>query len=320
MNRFVHKHPKRIPRGQGGLGLALSAGGARGAYQLGCWRAFLDAGLTFESVSGSSIGSLNGALICQGDWKAAYDLWLELTNLTILKPELHRLGKLATAAVLDIGLLMLPVPNFKLLKFLKYASGLVKFGSKHGALGTLHRHGLIDISSFKPFLEKHLNLKTVLNQSSSLFVTASGAPDPSSPLGRAHCYRLQELCEEDAWNVLAASMAVPFVFSSIEIQGARFTDGGVSNWLPIKPLYDGGVRDIVAISIKAGYQLNPEDYPGSRILLLKPEKPLGRFPTATFRFTRQAVMDWIEQGYVDASRSIDSGPLRGRFTHKHHQP
>jgi len=42
-------------------GLVLSAGGAKGAYQLGCWRAFVERGISFAAVAGSSIGALNGA-------------------------------------------------------------------------------------------------------------------------------------------------------------------------------------------------------------------------------------------------------------------
>ncbi len=47
------------------------------------------------------------------------------------------------------------------------------------------------------------------------------------------------------------------------------------------------------------------------MLLIKPDRPLGRFPAATFRFTQKAVLDWMEQGYVDASRTLDHHALPG---------
>lgn len=36
--------------------LVLSGGGARGAYELGVWKAFNEIGITFDIVTGTSIG------------------------------------------------------------------------------------------------------------------------------------------------------------------------------------------------------------------------------------------------------------------------
>ena len=299
------------PMAENAVGLALSAGGARGAYQMGCWRAFLDRGMTFGSVSGSSIGALNGALIAQGDWQAAYSLWMELTTTPIIRPEYERLRKLLTAAAWDLGLLLLPVPNFRALKLLKYASVALRFQSDQGALGVLREYGLLNIAAFKPLLQKHLDVRRILSQPTPLFVTVNGSAASTNPLGKPYWFRLQDLEEEDAWNMLAASMALPLVFSPIEVKGARYIDGGIGQWLPSKPLYESGVRNIVAISLKASVTIDPDEFPGSKVLLIKPERPLGRFPAATFRFTRKAVSQWIEQGYVDASRTLEKHPLPG---------
>ena len=45
-------------------GLVLDGGGARGAYQIGAWKALREAGVKIEAVAGTSVGALNGALIC----------------------------------------------------------------------------------------------------------------------------------------------------------------------------------------------------------------------------------------------------------------
>ena len=47
-------------------GLVLDGGGARGAYQIGAWKALREAGVKIEAVAGTSVGALNGALICMG--------------------------------------------------------------------------------------------------------------------------------------------------------------------------------------------------------------------------------------------------------------
>lgn len=59
------------------IGLVLSGGGARGAYQMGVWRAMRELNLEpqLKVVTGASIGAINGALIAQQDWKKAWDLW-----------------------------------------------------------------------------------------------------------------------------------------------------------------------------------------------------------------------------------------------------
>ena len=49
--------------------LVLSGGGARGAYQVGVWRRLQEAGWQPDLVCGTSIGSMNGALIGMG-WDA----------------------------------------------------------------------------------------------------------------------------------------------------------------------------------------------------------------------------------------------------------
>ena len=48
------------------IGLALSGGGARGFTHLGAIKAFEEFGLKFDFVSGTSAGSIVGALYCAG--------------------------------------------------------------------------------------------------------------------------------------------------------------------------------------------------------------------------------------------------------------
>ena len=47
-------------------GLVLDGGGARGAYQIGAWKALKEAGVKISAVAGTSVGALNGALIWKG--------------------------------------------------------------------------------------------------------------------------------------------------------------------------------------------------------------------------------------------------------------
>ena len=58
------------------FGLVLSGGGAKGAYEVGVWKALDDYGITDEIkvISGSSVGALNAALFTCTDSKTAEKL------------------------------------------------------------------------------------------------------------------------------------------------------------------------------------------------------------------------------------------------------
>ena len=51
--------------------LALEGGGAKGAYQIGAWKALREAGVKIDAVAGTSVGALNGSLIVMGDLEKA---------------------------------------------------------------------------------------------------------------------------------------------------------------------------------------------------------------------------------------------------------
>ena len=57
------------------LGLALGSGGSKGMAHLGALKAFAEAGLSFSVVTGTSIGSIVGALYCKG-----YS-WADMTGI-----------------------------------------------------------------------------------------------------------------------------------------------------------------------------------------------------------------------------------------------
>ena len=59
--------------------LVLDGGGARGAYQIGAWKALVEAGVKINAVAGTSVGALNGALICMGDLQRAEQIWNDMT-------------------------------------------------------------------------------------------------------------------------------------------------------------------------------------------------------------------------------------------------
>lgn len=70
---------------QGPLALALSGGGAHGAWQAGAVRALQDAGLSFEEVLGFSAGSLTGAGYALGIMDVLAERWRTVDSQRILR-------------------------------------------------------------------------------------------------------------------------------------------------------------------------------------------------------------------------------------------
>ena len=58
--------------------LVLSGGGSRGAYEAGAWQALVETGIEIDIVTGASVGSINGAMVCQGDLESTVSLWKEI--------------------------------------------------------------------------------------------------------------------------------------------------------------------------------------------------------------------------------------------------
>ena len=75
-------------------GIVLEGGGARGAYQIGVWKALREAGVKIRGVAGTSVGALNGALICMDDLEKAEEIWGTMTYSTVFRVDDPMIAKL----------------------------------------------------------------------------------------------------------------------------------------------------------------------------------------------------------------------------------
>ena len=68
--------------------IAFCGGCAKGAYQIGVWKALLDLGLTdgVRAVSGTSIGGINAALFALGNFPRARKLWTSVRGNIAFTP------------------------------------------------------------------------------------------------------------------------------------------------------------------------------------------------------------------------------------------
>ena len=61
------------------IGLCLSGGGAKGAFQAGVIKGLYDKGISkFDAISGTSIGAVNGYYVFTGNIKKLEDMWINI--------------------------------------------------------------------------------------------------------------------------------------------------------------------------------------------------------------------------------------------------
>jgi hypothetical protein len=72
--------------------IVLEGGGGKGAYQMGALLALRYAGETFDLITGSSVGALNGYLLATDQLGSGFALWWDMSPFSVLA--LHRLSLL----------------------------------------------------------------------------------------------------------------------------------------------------------------------------------------------------------------------------------
>lgn len=107
---MTHKERTQQPQG-GGLGLVLSGGGAKGAYQAGVLRALTEEGVAATHVAGASIGALNGALVAAAPTQQAavehlQQLWNALAQQSPLQADASAAQRLAQSVPAYVTLLV----------------------------------------------------------------------------------------------------------------------------------------------------------------------------------------------------------------------
>ena len=65
--------------------LVLAGGGARGSYQVGVWKALMELDWHPQIITGTSVGSLNGAMFVLDLYEVARDMWLTIRSKDVME-------------------------------------------------------------------------------------------------------------------------------------------------------------------------------------------------------------------------------------------
>lgn len=256
-------------------GLVLAGGGAKGAYQLGAWKAMRELGISFTAVAGVSIGSINGALIAAGDYENAMKLW--------------------QSASVDKGV--------NITEELKDPENLFSLRNFSALFKEIVRNGGIDASPTKDFLKTFIDEEKV-RKSDIKFGMVTFQLSEFTPLE----IFVDKIPEGQLIDYLLASSKVPGV-SKIGPEGEVYLDGGVYDNAPVNLLRKNGYNKIILVDISSRKGLgHREDLSCTQAVIIRPYdiEDLG----AAFDFSEEMYEKRIKMGYLDTRKTF--GYLSGR--------
>lgn len=256
-------------------GLVLAGGGAKGSYQIGAWKAMKELGIDFSAVAGTSIGSINGALIAADCYDEAIALW--------------------EAAEVNNGI--------NITEELKDPENLFSFKNFSSLVKEVFKNKGIDASPTRELLCRFIDEDKV-RRSDVKFGMVTFHLSEFEPLRLF----VEDIPEGQLVDYLLASSKVPLV-SKIGPEGERFLDGGVYDNAPIGMLRDNGYNKLIVVDISnisgLGHRL---DLSCVEMIYIRPYdiEELG----AAFDFSDEMLEKRMKMGYFDTRKAF--GYLSGR--------
>ena len=235
------------------LGLAMTGGGARGAYQAGVLKRIgeiklvRERGNPFPIVGGASAGAVNGAALAMGSddfsqsTNVLANLWANLKPSDVYRCDFVSQAHNSLVWILDLS-----------------------FG---GALGVGNARSLLDATPLRHFLKKHLDCSRIQEniRRGHLYALAISATNYNS--GKSYLF-IQGQKGHPMWNRsrrvtlatkitvdhICASAAIPLVFQPVKLETAKgtafFGDGCLRLQQPLSPIIRLGAEKIFAIGVR----------------------------------------------------------------------
>lgn len=211
------------------VGLTLSGGGAKGLAHIGILKALDSAGVKVDFVTGTSMGSIVGSLYAIGysgkeieeiarniDWKLILSNQIDLRAVSMEEKE-------------EYGKYTLEIP-FEDWKF-RVPTGALESQELWLKLSELY----FPVYAIKDFDNFHRPFRAVATD------VATGEPIV--------------LDQGELITAIRASMAIPGLFTAIEINGKRLVDGGVVRNLPVTEAKQMGADFIIASNVSEGMKV-----------------------------------------------------------------
>ncbi len=250
-------------------GLILAGGGAKGAYQIGAWKAMLELGVEIQAIAGTSIGAINGALIAQGDYDKAVELWsnAEVVNGVNIQSEL------------------------------KSTENLFSFSNLPQIFHEIIKNGGIDVTPARQMVEDNINEKAV---------RASGIPLGIVTFQLNSLKPVEMFVDEMPEGQLVDYLMASARFPGLSKQGpddSQYLDGGIYDNAPVGILRKRGINRLIVVDISNMKGIgHKEDWSCADIVYIRPYNPkeLGE----SFEFDKSMTDMRMEMGYLDAKKAF----------------
>ncbi|MGN0571702.1 MAG: patatin-like phospholipase family protein [Candidatus Fimenecus sp.] len=256
-------------------GLILAGGGAKGAYQIGAWRAMRELGVQIEAIAGVSIGAINGALIAQGDFDSTLELW----NNVEVKDGIH----------IDTQL--------------KAPENLFSFSNLPQIFHEVIKNGGVDVTPARDLIARYVHEDAV---------RASGIPLGLVTFQLSSMKPVELFLDEIEEGRLIDYLMLSARFPGLQNEspdGAKYLDGGVYDNAPVGMLRKRGINRFIVVDISSMKGIGHKtDLSCADIIYIRPNDPkeLGE----SFEFDRAKTEMRMQMGYFDTKKAF--GVLSGQ--------
>ncbi|MBE5906820.1 MAG: patatin-like phospholipase family protein [Lachnospiraceae bacterium] len=288
------------------IGLVLAGGGAKGAYEIGVWKFLKECGLEEHicCVSGTSVGALNAALFAGSDYETAERIWLNIRKDIVLSPR-----KISTTDILKwlaMSNITIKNPFARLIsKFIYLASSGALFNAKKMAtlvVQKMHSDYFFSRSGMISLINEGVDFNKLKSGLVPCYATCLKVPDM-----KVTRFRINDYEKNDILTMLLASSALPIIFPNESYQGSLYCDGGVpevGDNIPVRPVYDMGIRTIIVVYLGKEDRIVKEEFPGAHIIEIEPSEELGDLVNGTLDFSASGSKRRLNAGYKDAKEVI----------------
>ena len=257
------------------VGLVLSGGGGKGAYQIGAWKAFDEFNIKFNAISGTSIGAINGLLMSSVDVNNATNIWLNLEE--------------------KIG-----IDSSKLISELTlndYNSIYSAFMDPSLCENLVQSGGRVNATLIEEGIDKLLN---TANKCENLFVCSTQVK--KSPSGEF--FNIMKVDKEKGKKAILSSTSIPVIFNAVNIGSHYYYDGGLTNNVPLEPIIQSDCDLIFAILLDLKDINKLKTNTPVPIIPIIPSQLLGDFKSGVLNLKRQDVEMKMELGYTDTHKLL----------------
>lgn len=161
--------------------------------------------------------------------------------------------------------------------------------------------GIFSRNEMEKLIDKYVNFDLIKSGEVTLFANATIVKDDKKT---ARYFKLNDYDKQDIKTIVTASSSIPLVYERVKFKDMELIDGGLSDNLPVKPVYDTGIRHIILVGLNPQSKKKLDKYSNCDFIEIYPSVTLGDLFDGTLNFSKDAVKFRKMLGYKDAIRAF----------------